>query len=73
MSLVQILQPFITGNIYISQSIMYQKLSNTRYAKMKKNSTKFRIMVDVIPTILHNEVQNMEINEMCFDVFLLYA
>ena len=43
------------------------------YAKMKKNSTRFRIMVDVIPTILHNEVQNMKINEMCFDVFLLYA
>ena len=53
-SLVQILQPFITGNICNFQSIMYQKLNNTRYAKMKKNNTKFRIMEDVIPTILHN-------------------
>ena len=46
---------------------MYQKIRNTR------NSTNLRILKDVIPTKLHKEVQNMEINEMCFNVFLLYA
>ena len=40
---------------------------------VSKNGMTFRVIVDVISTILHNEVKNMEINEMCFDVFLLYA
>ena len=49
---------------------MYRK---PRHKTEEKNGMAFRVIVDVISTILHNEVKNMEINEMCFDVFLLYA
>ena len=66
MSLVQFLQPFITGNEYIFENQLCIKKSEIR-------GTNLRILIDVIPTKLHKEVQNMEINEMCFNVFLLYA